>query len=77
MFPFDIEENENVLDFLVNHGIVASKREGREFITSGSITINGSKIIDTDFNISKNDAIEEKYVIVRRGKKKYYLGIYH
>ena len=74
---FDIEKDENILDFLVNHGIVASKREAREFITSGSIMLNGNKITDLEFIVSKSQSIEDKYIIIRRGKKKYYLGIYH
>ena len=73
---FNINDEENILDFLVNHGIVASKREGREFISGGSITLNGSKVTDLEMIISKNIAIENKYIIIRRGKKKYYLGIY-
>lgn len=74
---FNIENDENILDFLVNHGIVASKREAREFIASGSIMLNGDKITDLEFVVTNEIAIEGKYVIVRRGKKKYYLGIYH
>ena len=73
---FEIVESENILDFLVNHGIVASRREGREFLTNGSITLNGKKITDLETIVSKEKAIENEYIIVRRGKKKYYLGIY-
>lgn len=73
---FNIDNEQNILDFLVNHGIVASKREGREFISGSSITLNGSKVTDLEMIISKNIAIENKYIIIRRGKKKYYLGIY-
>ncbi len=73
---FHIEKEENILDFLVNYGIVTSKREAREFLASGSISINGSKIADLEYIVSRQVAIENKYIIVRRGKKKYYLGIY-
>lgn len=73
---FSIKKDENLLDFLVNHGIVTSKREGRELINSNSISINGSKISDCEQIISKESAICSKYIIVRRGKKKYYLGLY-
>ncbi len=73
---FNIDNEQNILDFLVNHGIVASKREGREFISGSSITLNGSKVTDLEMIISKDTAIENKYIIIRRGKKKYYLGIY-
>ena len=71
---FNIEESENILDFLVKYGILSSKREAREFLTSGSITINGNKITDMDKVITKDMAIDGKYIVVRRGKKKYYLG---
>lgn len=74
---FDIEENENILDFLVKYGILTSKREAREFLASGSITINGNKITNMDEVITKDIAIEDKYIVVRRGKKKYYLGSFN
>ena len=70
---FEIKEEQNVVDMLVNTTICSSKREAREFLTTGSITINGEKITDLDFNITKEFAIDNKYVVVRRGKKKYYL----
>lgn len=71
---FAINTEENIVDFLVNNKICSSKREAREFVNAGSITINGDKITDLDYVITKKDAIENKVVIVRRGKKKYYLG---
>jgi len=73
---FEVTEDKNILDFLVEYGIVTSKREAREFVSNGSITLNGSKIVDMECVVSKNMAIDSKYIIVRRGKKKYYLGIY-
>ena len=73
---FNIENDENILDFLVKYGILTSKREAREFVSNGSITINGEKITDMEKIITKDMAIEGKYIVVRRGKKKYHLGIY-
>ena len=70
---YEIDNELNVVDMLVNTTICSSKREAREFLTNGSITINGDKITDLEFNITKEFAIEHKYVVVRRGKKKYYL----
>ena len=58
---------------LVNNNVCSSKREAREFINSGTISINGEKVVDVDKIISKDLAIENKYIIVRRGKKKYYI----
>ena len=71
---FSISTEENIIDFLVNNQICSSKREAREFVSTGSITVNGDKITDVEYVVRKKDAIENKVVIVRRGKKKYYLG---
>ncbi len=73
---FDIMEEENLVDFLVNHGVASSKREAREFITAGSISINGEKVLDVNFMVTKDCAIEDKCVVIRRGKKKYFLGLW-
>lgn len=70
---FEIKENKNVIDLLVELDICSSKREAREFVSNGSITINGDRITDLDYIILKDNAIDNKYVIIRRGKKKYYL----
>ena len=70
---FEIDNSLNVVDMLVNTTICSSKREAREFLTNGSITINGERITDLDFIINKDFSINNKYVVVRRGKKKYYL----
>ena len=73
LVPFKIEEG-LLIDVLVNNGICSSKREAREFITNGSITVNGEKITNLDYVINKDKCIENKYFVIRRGKKKYYLG---
>lgn len=74
---FSITENLTLIDLLVNNGIASSKREAREFINAGSITINGEKVIDESTTIDKTYAIENEVVVIRRGKKKYYLGMFN
>ena len=71
-----INKDINIVDFLVEFNICSSKREAREFITNNSISVNGEKITDLDFTINKSIAIENKYVIVRRGKKKYFIACF-
>ena len=73
---FEIEENITILDLLVNNGVASSRREAREFISAGSITINGEKVIDENSLVSKSDSIQDKILIIRRGKKKYYMAIF-
>lgn len=73
----NITEEMNIVDMLVNTKILSSKREAREFITNGSISINGEKINDVDMLVNKEKALYNKYIVVRRGKKKYYLIIFN
>jgi len=63
-----------VMDVLVGAGICSSKREAREFISNGSLTLNGERISGIDVEINASTTIGGKYIVIRRGKKKYYLG---
>lgn len=69
----DMKSDKNIVDLLIDTNICSSKREAREFITTGAISINGDRITDLDAVITKDNSIDNKYIIVRRGKKKYYL----
>ena len=46
--PF-VAKEENLVDFLVEFGICSSKREAREFISNGSISVNGDRVIDLNY----------------------------
>ena len=70
----DIETGKNVVDILVDLGAVSSNREAREFIGNGAISINGDKITNTDVIVNQDLFIEGKYLVVKRGKKNYYVG---
>ena len=71
---FETSENINIIDMLVQSNITSSKREAREFINAGSITINEEKITDEDFEVTRAIAIDNEILVVRRGKKKYFIG---
>ena len=73
---FKLEGTTTLLDILVDNKICSSKREARELISGNSISVNGEKITDTDYEISKSIAIDSEIVVIRRGKKKYYIGVY-
>lgn len=74
--PFYINEDMNIVDLLILSGACSSKREAREFISNNSISVNGSKVSDLEYTISRENCLHNKYVIIRRGKKKYFIGIY-
>lgn len=68
-----ISEGEKLIDVLVNNKIASSKREAREFLAAGSITLNGEKFMDENMPITRQLAIEGKVIVLRRGKKKNYI----
>jgi len=70
----EIESNTNILDFVINIGIAKSKREAREFVSAGAITINGEKATDINSVIDDSMFIDDTYIIAKRGKKNYYIG---
>ena len=61
-------------DVLVAAKVCASKREAREFIGNGAISINGEVVKDAAWALTKECALEGGIVIIRRGKKKFYMG---
>lgn len=67
-------EKKNIVDFLVDAGIESSKRQAREDVQNGAITINGDRLRETTLEIDPSENFEGKFVIVRRGKKKYFLA---
>ena len=73
MDSYTLDEDMNLVDLLVNANITSSKREAREFITNNSISINGEKVNDLEFIVTKENALYQEFTIIRKGKKKYYV----
>ncbi len=70
----EVEAGINLVELVDNMGIAKSKREAREFIEAGAISINGEKVTDLEKIIDKEMFIENTYIVVKRGKKNYYIG---
>ena len=65
----------NLVEFLVDvTQIENSRRQAREDIKNGAIRINGEKVTDVEAEIDPSAAFNGKFVIVRRGKKRYFLA---
>lgn len=69
-----VTNNQNIIDLLINMNIASSKREAKEFILGNAISINGNKVNDLEYTISEKDFLVNTYIIVKRGKKNYYIG---
>lgn len=68
---YDINDNINILDLLITTNLASSKRVAREFISNNSISINSQKITSEEDIISKDRAIDNVYLLIKRGKKNY------
>ena len=64
----------NIVDWLVEYGIEQSKRRAREDVTNGAITVNGERIRDVEYVLDPKSAFDGKYVVLRKGKRKYTLA---
>lgn len=69
-----IELNKNILDVLVEMNVATSKRQAREFISGNSIEIKGEKVKELDKTITEQDLINNTFLIIKRGKKNYYIA---
>lgn len=69
----EVKEKMKLEDLLIFIKAASSKREAREFIKNNAVSVNGIKTNDTLKEFDKEDALFNKYLVVKRGKKNYYL----
>lgn len=71
--PFINGLDQTLVDALIEVKLASSKREAREFIRNGAVTVNGDKVTDEAYSLSIDKAIEKRFIVLRRGKKLYAL----
>ena len=67
------KEEKNIVDWLVDLGIEPSKRQAREDINNGAISMNGEKVESVDAVASPSNSFDERFILIRKGKKNYSL----
>lgn len=68
------KEERNIVEWLVDVvGIEPSRRQAREDITNGALSMNGEKITSVDTIVTPENSFDERFILIRRGKKKYFL----
>jgi len=67
------KEEKNIVDWLVDLGIEPSKRQAREDITNGAISMNGEKVTDLEMTVTVDNSFDGRFIIIRKGKKSYSL----
>src|SRR5688500_4088446 len=73
-FPKDkIGSGIDIVSLLTDTGIFLSKGEARKMIQGGGVSINRKKVESLQIMIDNNLLLHEKYLLVQKGKKNYYL----
>ena len=65
----------DVVSFLANTKIFTSKGEARKMLQGGGVSFNKIKVDAVEMMITTNGLLNEKYLLVQKGKKNYYLVV--
>ena len=66
-----VASNISILDAIIQVGFAPSKGQARQLITQGGISLNDTKISDTNYVLSDTD-FKDGFAILKKGKKSYY-----
>ena len=66
-----VTDNISILDAIIQVGFAPSKGQARQLITQGGISLNDTKISDTNYILSDTD-FKDGFAILKKGKKSYY-----
>jgi tyrosyl-tRNA synthetase len=68
-----IKAGTDVVSFLAETGIFSSKGEARKMVQNGGVSINRSKVTDVSMSLDESLLLHQRYLLVQKGKKNYYL----
>ena len=68
-----MNEGVDVVTFLAETGIFPSKGEARKMVQGGGVSINRKKADGLEMQINSSLLLHNKYLLVQKGKKNYYL----
>jgi tyrosyl-tRNA synthetase len=66
----------DLISFLAESGIFPSKGEAKKMLQNGGISINKEKVTALDFKLTEEHLLNNKYLLVQKGKSNYTLGIF-
>lgn len=65
----------DIVSFLADTGIFPSKGEARKMVQGGGVSINRKKAENVQLSIDSSMLLHDKYLLVQKGKKNYYLVV--
>ncbi|HJT73062.1 MAG TPA: tyrosine--tRNA ligase, partial [Chitinophaga sp.] len=69
----DLSAGKDIVTFLADTAILPSKSEARKMVQNGGISINKLKVEGIEKVIDTTLLLNQKYILIQRGKKNYYL----
>ena len=69
----DLKQGVDLVRFLAETNILSSRGEARKMVQNGGISINRIKVDDIQFPMGIELLMHEKYILVQKGKKNFYL----
>jgi tyrosyl-tRNA synthetase len=65
----------DIVSFLADSGILASKGEAKKLLQNNGLSINKEKV-GLDFILKKELLLNDKYLLIQKGKSNYTLAIF-
>jgi tyrosyl-tRNA synthetase len=70
-----LQQGIDAISFMAETGIFPSKGEARKMVQNGGVSINRKKIEDQQFIVNSSLLLHERYLLIQKGKKNFYLVI--
>lgn len=70
-------EGIDILHFLAERNVFASKGEAKKMIQNGGLSINKEKVTAIDFTLKEEHLLNGRYILIQKGKSNYTLGIFN
>lgn len=71
-----LTEGIDLISFLADRGVFASKGEARKMIQNGGVSINKQKVTAADFVLKQEHLLNDHYILIQKGKSNYTLAIF-
>ena len=73
-FPLEkLKSGVDIVSFLAETNIFPSKGEARKMVQGGGVSINRNKVGDQQFAVNDSLLLHDKYLLVQKGRRNYYL----
>ena len=65
----EIKDGINILELMLKAQLIPSKSDGRRLVQQGGVSINGDKITDFNYSVTKDNFDDNGEIIIKKGKK--------